>query len=130
MVVAEKARLCKDPLQTFKAQEWMVHEQIRDEEFIENYLTKFDKDPKVVMLCDRSIWDSLVYMTYMCRKGMVTDAEFRVVDSLISDYAERMLTYDKIYFCEIKVIYDDYQTEIQNIFKEVIKERGIRVTVA
>jgi hypothetical protein len=69
-------------------------------------------------------------MTYMCRKGMVTDAEFRVVDSLISDYAERMLTYDKIYFCEIKVIYDDYQTEIQNIFKEVIKERGIRVTVA
>jgi hypothetical protein len=136
-VVIEKARLCPHPLQSFKAQEWMVHEQIRDEEATEKYLTKYKKDPKVVMLCDRSIWDSLVYMTYMNRKGIVTNAEFRVIDSLIQGYVDKMLTYDEIYFCEIKALYDDpkrpndeqYQAEIYKTFKEIIKERGIRVTM-
>jgi hypothetical protein len=137
-VVIEKARLCPHPVQTFKAQEWMVHEQIRDEENMEKQLAEVANEkiyPYVVELCDRSIWDSLVYMTYMNRKGLVTDAEFHVIDSLIAGYVDRMLTYDGIYFCEIKALYDDpkrpmdeqYQAEIYKTFKEVIKERGIRV---
>lgn len=140
MVVIEKARRCPHPLQSFKAQEWMVHEQIRDEEATEKQLAEIAKEtksPYVVELCDRSIWDSLVYMTYMNRKGVVTDAELHVIDSLISGYVDKMLSYDKIYFCEIKALYDDpkrpkdeqYQAEIYKTFKEIIKERGIKVTM-
>jgi ABC-type cobalamin/Fe3+-siderophores transport system ATPase subunit len=139
-VVIEKARMCPHPLQSFKAQEWMVHEQIRDEEYTEKVLAIIAKEkhpPYVFELCDRSIWDSLVYMTYMNRKGVVTDAELHTIDSLISGYLDKMLTYNEIYFCEIKALYDDpkrpndeqYQADIYKLFKEIIKERGIRVTM-
>lgn len=139
-VVIEKARMCPHPLQSFKAQEWMVHEQIRDEEFTEKtlaFIAKEKNPPYVFELCDRSIWDQIVYMTYMNRRGIVTDAELRVIESLVTGYVDKMLSYDQIYFCEIKALYDDpkrpkdeqYQAEIYKMFKEIIKERGIRVTM-
>jgi hypothetical protein len=73
----------------------------------------------------------------MNRRGIVTDAELRVIESLVTGYVDKMLSYDQIYFCEIKALYDDpkrpkdeqYQKEIYNMFKEIIKERGIRVTM-
>jgi hypothetical protein len=76
-------------------------------------------------------------MTYMNRAGLVTDAELRLVDSLIQGYVDRMHPYDQIYFCDIKALYDDpkrpkneqYQAEIYSMFKEIIKERGLKVTM-
>ena len=142
-VVIEKARVCSLPLGTYKAQEWMVHEQIRDEQTMENQLRNTilaNTWPQVFELCDRSIWDSLIYMTYMNRHGTATDSELHSIDSLINGYVSTMVPYNELYLCEPRTLYPDpkrpsddegkkYQLEIYDIFKEIIKERGLKATI-
>lgn len=132
-LVIEKARLCPYPLDTYTGQMWLVDEQIRDEARHERELATYNN---ALIVCDRSIWDSLVYATYLNRAGKLSDTELRIIDGRVSDYAENH-PYDAIYLCDPKELYDDpkrpknkdYQLDIFKTYKEIVKERGIKVTM-
>jgi hypothetical protein len=130
-LVIEKARLCPMPLDTFEGQMWLMNEQMKDEATWEN---KLGYDDDAVLICDRSIWDSLVYATYLFRQGKLSPQALGVIDDMATRWATSN-PYSFIYLCEPKELYPDpkrpvdeaYQEEIYKIFKEIIKERGIVV---
>jgi GTPase SAR1 family protein len=137
-LVTEKARLCPFPLDTFEGQKWLIEEQFRCETEATPELITGAVFPIQYILCDRSLWDGLVYATYLNRQGRLSDSEFRIIDAMITGYVKKSaIPYSVIYLCEPKELYDDpkrpmdkdYQSAIYKTFKEIIKERGIQVTI-
>lgn len=152
VVVPEVPRDCPLPFNQeggLSAQLWMVNEQIRRELGAENYandtiheLLKEEKYtpknlPEMYVICDRSLWDYLAYSRSLARKGTMTPDDLRVITKQILGLVATMKPYDTIYFCETKPLYEDgvrdtdpeWQGEIYNCFKQIIKDYGLKVTV-
>jgi len=133
ILIPEVARLCPFRIGKnggFDTQMWILNEQIRRE----NEAEKDKGNPYVI--CDRTVWDSLVYSTSLMHRKKMTEDEVRVVDTMVTNHAKNH-PYELIYFCEPKPLYEDgkrdtdpeWQQDIYKTFKAIIKERGINVTM-
>ena len=136
----EAARMYKGPIGKqggFAAQKWMIDKQKELEKDAVDMLIAegFHKSTeKAFILCDRCIWDMLVYSISLNRRGVVTDDDLIKVEKLVTEYAETD-PYTTIFFCEKKPLYDDgvrdtdpeWQDDIYQTFKAVIKDYNIQV---
>ena len=136
----ETARLHKGPIGKaggFKAQKWMIEKQIElEKEALDTLISEgyHKSTEKAFILCDRCIWDMLVYSISLNRRGVVSDDELIKVEKLVTEYAATD-PYTTIFFCEKKPLYDDgvrdtdpaWQDDIYQTFKAVIKDYNIQV---
>lgn len=157
IVIPEVARFCPFNINLtagFKAQLWMLAEQARLEVRAEREIEKWERKMEPtwfyqlprdikdvwnrvdgIILCDRSIWDYLVYSISLNRRDKMTDKELDVIYNMVHRYHEILAPYDLIYLCKPRPLYDDgvrdlnpeWQQEIFEIFQEVIKENNLRV---
>lgn len=154
IIIPEMPRICPYEINQesgFKAQAWMVFEQIRREtqaerEIVHMEAEKKDRDKHItvsaanfgtqgVIICDRCIWDYMVYGLSLKQKGQITDEDFKVLKSMILSYNASMTPYDVIFFCEPKPLYEDgirdvdpeWREEIYRLFKLIIKEYNLNV---
>jgi hypothetical protein len=79
----------------------------------------------------------LVYSVSLNKRKTISDDELNIIKDTVMGWVEVMAPYDTIYFCEKKPIYDDgkrdpdpdWQDDIYQTFKRVIKEYNIPVVV-
>jgi len=130
IVVSEVARDCPLPVNKesgFFSQIWMLGEQIRRE--------KLASQTKKLILCDRSVWDYLVYGISLYRRNMIKKHELDVIEKKVIEHVSNE-PYTVIYFCKPRPIYDDgfrdidpmWQKEIYDIFNEVIEKYDVEVS--
>jgi len=137
VLVPETARLYKGKIGRqggFSAQLWMIQEQMRRENKAHQDLAHYEDLPNEAhILCDRTIWDMLVYSVSLNKSGLIKDNELDIIKDTVLNWIEVMVPYDSIFFCEKKLIYDDgkrdpspeWQDNIYKTFKTVIKEYNI-----
>jgi len=121
----------------FAAQRWMVEEQIRRELKCERDALLWERgnDTIAYILCDRSIWDYLAYSLTLLNGGKMSSEEFEKIRELVLFSLNILLPYDKIYFCEMKPLYDDgvrdldeaWRDNVHNSFKKIIKDYQLDV---
>jgi hypothetical protein len=88
-------------------QEKMVELQIKAEtDAVLKLKREFPDAPLGVIICDRPIYDSLVYTELAHKDKRVTDQEiFRLTRTIFGWTTDH--PYDKIYFCHPRALYDD-----------------------
>jgi nicotinamide riboside kinase len=141
ILIPEVARLCPFKIGKnggYDTQMWILNEQVRREKEAQVGMRSWEaaNNGRGYVLCDRTVWDSLVYSTSLMKRGQMTDDEVRMVDTIVTNHAKNE-PYDLIYFCEPKPLYEDgkrdtdpeWQQDIYKTFKAIIKERGINVTM-
>ena len=147
-VVTEVARDCPFPLNkygSFKSQLWMLQEQIKRELSAVDTVSRLERERQMktvhprfngVVLCDRTIWDYYAYGMALLEDKAMTAEEFRVLKNAVSSWAN-VLSYDRLYFCEPKPLYDDgfrdtneeWRNAVYSCFKRMIKENALKVTI-
>jgi hypothetical protein len=125
-----------------ETQEKMVELQIEAEINAEIYLrTNFPNEKYGLIICDRPVYDSLVYSELAHKDKRVTDEEMFRLTKTIWDYTNKH-PYDKIWFCHPRALYDDgdgmrvlgdvgemWQKRVHNQFKKFYKENESNLNV-
>lgn len=143
--IPETARMCPFPINektTILAQLWMINRQLSEELIAYKYLdsilnSPYDEPKPRFILCDRSIYDPVIYSRSAVKHGNMTKEEMMMVEETVKQNLKSMQDYDHIFLCEPKPLYDDgtrstdeaWQKEIYSLWKEYVKEKGLKVTV-
>ena len=101
----------------------------------------YSDEPLGIIVCDRPVFDSLVYTELAHKDERVTDEEIFELQKTVFDYTTEH-PYDKIYFCHPRELYDDgdgmrvtgrigeeWQKRVHNQFKKFYKKNEILLNV-
>ena len=119
----------------------MVELQMKAEARAEAELKKYSDEVLGIIVCDRPVFDSLVYTELAHKDERVTDEEIFELQKTVFDYTTEH-PYDKIYFCHPRELYDggdgmrvlgkvgeEWQKRVHNQFKKFYKKNEILLNV-
>ena len=114
-LVEEAARGCPYPLDEsadYRTQEWILDEQIRREKQAE------EQEPDLV-ICDRSVLDTLVYSRLLYRRGRIKASELEEQWQCATDWIP---TYSVIKLCGDYPMVNDGIRNVNVVFRKEINE--------
>lgn len=139
-IVPEAARLCPYDINQnagFKAQMWMIEKQLRMEQFAEKKALEKANGHEPIILCDRTLYDMIVYSESLVKKDKMTTKDLASIESRVREIFRKRLIrpYDQIYLCQPRPIIDDgvrdtdrgWQLELYNRFKNVVQRYDLPV---
>lgn len=139
-IVPEAARLCPYDINQnagFKAQMWMIEKQLKMERAAEKKALENANGHEPIILCDRTLYDMIVYSESLLNKNKMIITEFKTIESRVREIFRKglILPYDQVYLCQPRPIIDDgvrdtdrgWQLELYTRFKNVAQRYDLPV---
>jgi len=134
IIVPESARRAKEVgLDINKEADYKVQKWIMDDQIVNELDAEQDSRYNTLILCDRTVWDVVVYSSFALQRDMLTLPQYNILEGQARQHAV-LSPYDKIYLCKPRPMIDDgirdtdveWQRQLFERFEYYFAINGIR----